>query len=112
MAVKIVNLRWKKAPTFRCDRSSPVGNPFLMLDSSTEERDRVCDLYYDYFQKNLNPDDSPYGFLEYLDQILQAASERDITLGCWCAPKRCHCETIKDYVEREVINYAKRTDIE
>jgi hypothetical protein len=23
----------------------------------------------------------------------------DITLGCYCFPKKCHCETIKNHVE-------------
>jgi hypothetical protein len=63
------------------------------------ERDKACDQYEQYFAQNLNPDYAPPGFLEYLDQICQAAEKGDITLGCWCAPKRCHCDTIKDYVE-------------
>lgn len=107
MSVRIVNMRWEKHPTFRCDRVSPLGNPFKLRDASEKERHRICNEYDRYFNENLNPDVAPGRFLEYLDQIIQAASKRDITIGCWCAPRRCHCQTIKDYVEREVKN-AKR----
>ena len=26
--------------------------------------------------------------------------EHDICLACWCAPKRCHAETIKKFIEK------------
>lgn len=105
MTVTVVNIRHQLAD-FRCDRLSPLGNPYYMPDES--KRDEVCDRYYDYFHKSLNPDHAVKGFLEYLDKILKAASKRDITIGCWCAPKRCHCDTIKEYVESEVSNYAEQ----
>jgi hypothetical protein len=105
MTVKIVNLRYHKSPDFICDRTSPLGNPFRMRDQSMQERNRVCDEYYDYFHTNLNPDLAPVGFLEQLDQILRAATFSDISLGCWCVPKRCHCQTIKNYIDAELKNY-------
>lgn len=92
---------------FICDRSSPVGNPSQM--GYKKNRDDVCEDYIDYFYHNLNPDLAPPGFLEYLDKILQAAQKRDIILGCWCAPRRCHCDTIKQYVEAEVSKIEART---
>lgn len=106
MTVTVVNMYSrvdKKDIDFICDRTSPVGNPSKMNSNST--RDDVCEDYIDYFYHNLNPDLSPPGFLKYLDKILQAAKQRDIILGCWCAPRRCHCDTIKQYVERELLKY-------
>lgn len=94
--IKIVNLRFEKAD-FRCDRSSPLGNPFPMGHEAN--RDKVCDQYEKYFYKSLNPDISPRGFLEHLDMILTAANHGPISIGCWCAPKRCHCDTIKTWLE-------------
>lgn len=102
MSVKIVNMRWSKHPMFRCDRTSPLGNPFRMRDKSQAERNRVCDKYYNYFHENLNPDKAPPGFLEQLDEILQAAEKGDVTIGCWCVPDRCHCQTIKNYVDQQI----------
>jgi hypothetical protein len=105
MTVTVINMRWGNKPDFRCDRASPLGNPFKMRDQSEAERHRVCVLYDSYFHQNLNPDVAPPGFLEALDEILTANCERDITLGCWCAPKRCHCETIKKYVDSQEAGY-------
>jgi hypothetical protein len=102
MTVKVVNLRLSSSPVdFVCDRTSPLGNPFNMKNFSKAERNRVCDLYEEHFATCLNPDYAPVGFLEYLDTICQAAAERDITIGCHCAPQRCHCDTIKNYIDSE-----------
>ncbi len=98
--IKIINIRTGEVPTFRCDRLSPLGNPYIIRNE--QERDEACDLYEEYFNKSLNPDWAKPGFLEYLDKIIQTAKVQDITLGCWCAPKRCHCETIKRYVESQI----------
>ena len=101
MTIIIANMRkGRKNVDFVCDRTSPLGNPFYMGNES--ERDYVCDSFDRYFQKNLNPDIAPVGFLEYLDEILQATKKGDVTLGCWCAPLRCHCTTIKNYVETQI----------
>ena len=99
MSITVVNMRDHKAD-FRCDRKSAVGNPFVM--HKEHERELVCTCYDAYFQECLNPDIAPPGFLEYLDEILQAAKQKDITLGCWCAPKQCHCDTIKAYLDSQI----------
>jgi hypothetical protein len=106
MSIEIVNVHyWDHPVDFMCDRTSPLGNPFRI--NKDLNRDGVIEKYNEYFYTNLNPDIAPVGFLECLDDILQAAKTRDITLGCWCAPKRCHCEVIKDYIDREVKEWAR-----
>lgn len=105
MTVKVVNIRYDSCD-FRCDRSTPLGNPFYML--SEFQRDEVCDRFHDYFHENLNPDNAPPAFLTYLDQIMKAACESDIRLGCWCAPKRCHCQTIADYINSQEETYCNQ----
>ncbi len=99
--ITLINLRHRPYVDFKCDRSTPLGNPFIMHSES--ERDQVCDKYHDWFYTNLNPDLSPVNFLDYLDEILQQVRKRSVTLGCWCVPKRCHCETIKEWLENELI---------
>lgn len=37
-----------------------------------------------------------------LDRIIELAKNNDITLLCWCYPKRCHAETIKRYIESKL----------
>ena len=95
-SVTVVNLKNSSAD-FVCDRTSPLGNPFVLEHEI--QRAFVISQYNIYFHTNLNPDYAPEGFLEYLDKILQEAKVRPITLGCWCAPKKCHCDIIKNYVE-------------
>ena len=103
MIIRICNLRDKKAD-FKCDRSSPLGNPYYITTS--QNRDCVCNLYEKYFYETiLNPDKSPPGALQYLDEILQYCKTTDfdeVTLGCWCYPNRCHTQTIKEWLEMEL----------
>lgn len=58
-----------------CGRGSPYGNPYRIGISGT--RDEVCDL----FEKKVLPK-------------LDVSSLRGKDLVCFCAPKRCHCDTI------------------
>lgn len=65
------------------DRRTPFGNRYRMVDDSDSERDRVCDQYEAWLagriQKNPN----------FLLPLIGAKR-----LGCWCAPKRCHAESL------------------
>jgi hypothetical protein len=66
--------------TKRIDRATQWGNPFILHDESM--RDEVCDAFEEYARHRLlsEPD-----WLEPL---------RGYDLACWCAPKRCHGDTI------------------
>lgn len=82
----------------RVDRTSPLGNPFFM--AKEEQREEVCDRYEEYF-------DCPHTiiFNTELARIVELAKTNDITLLCWCYPKRCHAETIKRYLEKQLEVY-------
>ena len=102
MSVQIINLRTKKPYDFRCDRQSPVGNPYIMHSES--ERDKVCQEYEMLFDQTMHDSsllNSNVGkFKAYIQQIVDFHNEHGhVTLACWCAPKRCHCETIKRWIE-------------
>lgn len=85
---------------FQVDRSSPLGNPFFMTNES--QRDEVCDKYEEWFYKMLEENVNQH-FLEHLQEIFEAAMEgKEVALLCWCAPKRCHAETIKRFIETKV----------
>jgi len=108
--IRIVNLRNYKLcegeVLIKVDRSSVVGNPFFMHDESM--RDEVCNKYQRYFDGivdcYLNTDAINYNieFINYLNNIIKIAHKYDIALGCWCAPKRCHAETIKTFIDNEL----------
>lgn len=100
--IRIVNLRNVQLHAgeklIKVDRSTPVGNPFPMHNQSEAERNRVCDEYAVYFKQKVT-EKTDTQFMEYLRDIYRAAKKQDIALGCWCAPKRCHAETIKAFLD-------------
>ena len=95
----IKNLRFSK-PQFawqvRVDRASVLGNPYYMENET--QRDKVCDLYKAYFEENMQDTNSAfYQEIQRLYGILKEYGK--LELYCWCAPKRCHAESIKKYLE-------------
>ena len=99
MTVTVVN-KYKEPNNIYCGRGSALGNPFNMSHES--QRDSVCDRYELWFTEMVitSRGDSP--FFKRLDRIVKAAKEGDVNLGCFCAPKRCHCDTIKAYVDQRL----------
>lgn len=82
---------------FPAHRPFPLGNPFPMEDE--KDRDRVCDEYEKYFQERLLAQDPV--ILNELCRAIRMTIERGyINLGCYCAPRRCHTWTIKNYLEK------------
>jgi len=67
---------------------SILGNPFWM--NSEAERDDVCNKYrahlYDHIKRNTT-----------VAAALRLIPD-DAVLGCFCAPRRCHCHSIADAV--------------
>ena len=72
---KVVNLKKEKYDIY-IGRGSKWGNPFQMKNWSDEERNRVCDEYEKWFWTTELPN--------HIHEL------KDMTLGCYCKPKRCH----------------------
>ena len=81
----------------RVDRSSILGNKFKMKNNSLEERNRVCDEYYKYFMKNVKKEGEFRNEVIKIYRMVKAGKK--VALGCWCYPKRCHAEIIKEFIE-------------
>ena len=88
MEPKVLNIKdlkqgeWPEN-TARVDRRSRWGNPFVMRNNSDKERDRVCDAFEEMVAR--------------LPPETIAAMKKDLkgkNLACWCAPKRCHADTL------------------
>jgi len=79
--------------TFPVDRKTPVGNPFFMKNES--ERNKVCDQYEKWFNEQVKINTK---MQKYLNEILDTLKYTDVTLMCWCSPKRCHAETIRNWL--------------
>ena len=99
---EIINLR-KLMPLYqwdvRVDRSSILGNPFNMSKVST--RDVVCDKYRKYFAEVMLSDSNhAIAFQKEMNRLLALYKKHGkLRLFCWCAPKRCHAETIKAWIQ-------------
>ena len=96
--IELMNLReaYPSEPyDFRVDRHSPVGNPFRA--KSEKHRDEACDAYEGYFHAMVSSNNDE--IVKYLAMIQEALREHGkVRLFCWCVPKRCHGETIRQWL--------------
>ena len=97
--ITIKNLRFEKPYQewqVKIDRSSILGNPYYM--KSENERNTVCEQYETYFYNKIKNNDIRFiAELKRLKKLLEKYNK--LELYCWCYPKRCHGETIKQYLE-------------
>lgn len=86
----------KGALAIRADRKSSLGNPFYMADES--KRDDVCNKFEEWMKQQLliNPKGE---FCEALREVYRKSRGGHVHLQCWCAPKRCHCNSIKNFID-------------
>jgi len=100
--ITIMNLKYGKPsrPTdIKIDRFSVLGNPFFMKNESY--RDEVCDDYEAHFHECMLYNNSLVK--REMHRLLALYRQQGhLRLYCWCAPKRCHAETIKKWLEEEV----------
>lgn len=96
--ITIVNIRNNKADVY-CGRGSALGNPFVMHNET--QRDDVCNRYETHFNHQVR-ELKDEAMLKQLRMIWTLAKKGDVSLGCYCAPKRCHCDTIKAYIEEHL----------
>ena len=93
--IEIVSLRKEKPSEitdFKVDRSSDLGNPFPL--GNERRRDMVCDDYDQYIRDKIVARDDK--IIKALNKIYaMAVIYGKARLFCWCAPKRCHAETIR-----------------
>ena len=98
--IEICNLRFEKVKfvyDIRVDRFNKIlGNRFYM--QSENDRDRVCTLYKEWFTKQIEcRNELVLNELRRIYRIYKQYGK--LRLFCWCAPKKCHAETIKTFLE-------------
>ena len=84
-----------KIPRFYCGRPSALGNPFPMRGE--QDRDRVCDEFAVHLAERLSHANNKT-HTEFM-KLVVAASKGSIEISCYCTPKRCHCDEIKNKIE-------------
>lgn len=79
-------------------RPSPLGNPFVM--KSEAQRTEVIAKYRALFEQYITwQTPKIMQELEYLEKL---ARRGDLVLGCFCAPRACHGDVIKEYLDRKL----------
>lgn len=79
-------------------RPSVLGNPFVM--TSEAQRTEVIAKYRKYFEQKVATREPR--FMEALDALVELARKHDVVLGCFCAPRACHGDVIKEYIDRKL----------
>lgn len=116
MSFTVGNLRNTKAG-IRCDRTSILGNPFLM--STEENRDVAVKAYREYlylvactwedpecaakeiaekYGLNIAPAWRKSENHDFLAELSRIENMSSATLLCWCSPKVCHCDVLVSYL--------------
>lgn len=77
-------------------RPSPLGNPFRV--ESEKQRGKVISQYREWLLgKVKSKDDTIVSELKRLRSL--AETQGELNLACWCSPKQCHGEVIKEVIE-------------
>ena len=85
---KVVNIKKEEYDVY-IGRGSPFGNPYRIGVDGT--RDEVIEKYKKYFYSRLECD------IVFKCMVQEL---RNKVLGCHCKLKNCHCDIIKEYVEK------------
>lgn len=90
--IKIENRKNYKGDGTYVGRPSALGNPFEI--GKHGNREEVIDKYRDWLEDGLSGDNPAMRLFANLYDHLVLNGE--ITLICWCAPKPCHADVIKE----------------
>lgn len=109
--IKVVNKKYH-TPTeydYYIARPSPVGNPFTHKKSKykdvivVETRDDAIDMYKEWLEFKIK--DGDQDVINELDKLMKFYIDKGkINLVCWCKPKRCHGDIIKDFMDKKLKN--------
>ena len=95
----LVGKKWDKGAHY-IGRGSVLGNPFPMQNQSDVERNRVCVEYAHWICAKIEAKDP--AVLNEL-RIIQHKSEAGlVVLGCFCHPKQCHGDFIKQIIDHHI----------
>ena len=101
--IKVVN-KYKHTPTEHdvyIGRGSPFGSPFSHLKSThdiykVDTREEAIDAFKTYLERETSEDTH---LKRKLDGLRERTKTEDINLVCFCKPKACHGDVIKEYLE-------------
>ena len=97
-----------KPGNYACYRPSILSNPYTHIkDKKTlasfvvKTRDEAIDRYSSYFDR-MYKGNAPFKYI--VDEIYERYKRgEDIYLECYCKPERCHCDVIKEKLEKRLV---------
>ena len=97
-----------KPGNYACYRPSILSNPYTHIkDKKTlasfvvKTRDEAIDRYSSYFDR-MYKGNAPFKYI--VDEIYERYKHgEDIYLECYCKPERCHCDVIKEKLEKRLV---------
>ena len=98
--ITVVNKHKYTGPMIYIGRGSVFGNPFPV----SMGRDQCIEAYKKRFYTMMNGPNNELK-LAVFALIKRAAKGEDLYLACFCAPKACHGDVIKQYIESQLHNY-------
>lgn len=101
--IKIVNKKADNSDGYFIGRPGPLGNPFSHLPNTlaafrVASRDEAVERYREWLLTQLQGNTEACRAFWDLVQFYKDFGE--LTLVCWCVPKRCHGEVIKELIEK------------
>ena len=106
--VKQDKVGFKSVYIGRSRHKNALCNPFAMKHES--ERDCVCEQFKEHFDKNVKIENNAIRN-EIIKLFNMLKKGQNINLQCFCAPKRCHGHTIKDFLDKYIAIWLKRQSI-
>lgn len=112
--IKVINIKNAHRGSIYGGRGSPLGNPFVMLHEC--DRGAVCDkfdkLFYDTIKKHRNNIIMSRQEKRLFDEVVRIyrlgkQTDRDIHIHCYCKPKRCHLDTVANFINVYLPNTEK-----
>lgn len=99
----IVGKRWDKG-AIDITRGTALGNPFFLKNvNDTKEREVVIEKYKKWLDDKIkNKDDNIISMLNNI--VEKVKSGEAVTLGCYCHPRMCHGDYIKELVLLNIDN--------
>lgn len=99
---------------FYCGRGSSLGNYFK--EGVDGDRNQVCDKFDKMFKEHLSltPREMITPMKAQLLRMYQwgkANPTGEMTLWCFCAPNRCHTQTIKNWLEIKLCNKTCKQEV-
>lgn len=97
-------------PTFQdvyVGRGSPLGNPYTHRKNSkakfvVSDRETAILKYKEYLLEEISKENVK--ILSEIQKIQNKLAKGNVNLVCYCSPKKCHAEVIKEIITEKIKN--------